>query len=50
MLQMCKGDQSYKTEGDDEQVTLLSQLKKSNPEKFKRWVSVDRHKIRIISQ
>jgi len=34
---MCKGDGSYKTSDDDENIALLSQLKRTNPEKFKRF-------------
>ena len=33
---MCKGDASFKQDGDDENVSLLSQLKQTNPQKFKR--------------
>lgn len=35
-LQMCKGDSSGMVETGDEDVALLSQLKRSNPEKFKK--------------
>ena len=33
---MCKGDSSGMVETGDEDVALLSQLKRSNPEKFKK--------------
>ena len=35
-LQMCKGDGSVRTSNDDDNIALLSQLKRTNPEKFKR--------------
>ena len=38
LIQMCKGDNSVKVEGDDQHITLLVQLKRSNPDKFKRLV------------
>ena len=34
--QMCKGDGSVRTSNDDDNIALLSQLKRTNPEKFKR--------------
>ncbi|XP_048244553.1 codanin-1-like isoform X2 [Haliotis rufescens] len=36
LIVMCKGDKSVKCDGEDETVTLLTQLKKTNPEKFKK--------------
>ncbi|KAL5008641.1 hypothetical protein ScPMuIL_014222 [Solemya velum] len=36
LLTMCKGDGSITTDGDDENIALLSQLKQSNPEKWKK--------------
>ncbi|OWF46147.1 codanin-1-like isoform X2 [Mizuhopecten yessoensis] len=36
LITMCKGDGSLKPDGDDEGDALLSQLKRTNPEKFKR--------------
>ena len=37
-LQMCKGDQSVKSEREEENSSLLAELKMANPEKFKRSV------------
>lgn len=34
--QMCKGDSSVMVETGDENIALLNQLKRSNPEKFKK--------------
>ena len=45
-LQMCKGDNSFKQEGDDDSISLLSQLKQSNPQKFKMQV----HSKNILTQ
>ncbi|XP_041351384.1 codanin-1-like [Gigantopelta aegis] len=36
LIAMCKGDKSIKMDGDDEQISLLNHLKKTNPEKFKK--------------
>ncbi|XP_033735346.1 codanin-1-like isoform X2 [Pecten maximus] len=36
LITMCKGDGSLKPDGDDEDDALLNQLKRTNPEKFKR--------------
>ncbi|XP_069118288.1 codanin-1-like [Argopecten irradians] len=36
LITMCKGDNSLKPDGKDEEDALLSQLKRTNPEKFKR--------------
>ncbi|KAL4239001.1 Codanin-1 C-terminus [Mactra antiquata] len=36
LIAMCKGDGSICTNNDDENIALLSELKQTNPEKFKR--------------
>ncbi|XP_052272332.1 codanin-1-like isoform X2 [Dreissena polymorpha] len=36
LIAMCKGDGSIGSSEDDESIALLSQLKRTNPEKFKR--------------
>ncbi|XP_053394864.1 codanin-1-like [Mercenaria mercenaria] len=36
LIAMCKGDGSIRSSDDDENIALLSQLKRTNPEKFKR--------------
>ena len=38
LVQMCKGDQSVKSCEEEENSTLLAELKVANPEKFKRSV------------
>ncbi|XP_074652779.1 codanin-1-like [Tubulanus polymorphus] len=36
LIEMCKGDSGLYIDSEADNITLLSQLKKSNPEKFKR--------------
>jgi len=36
---MCKGDGNIRNHEDDENIVVLSQLKRTNPEKFKRYIS-----------
>ncbi|XP_052767400.1 codanin-1-like [Mya arenaria] len=36
LIAMCKGEGSIRNNDDDESIALLSQLKRTNPEKFKR--------------